>query len=161
MNKDEIIRSVEHEFIKNDIPDFSPGDVIRVYEWVTPLGQKSSGSGASSKGEGGRTQVFEGVVLKRSGGGTSEMFTVRKDSFGIGIEKVFPLHSPNLEKIELVKKGSVRQARPYYLRKKTKRKPKRRTLALDEEMRASSKAKVSDHAPEVSEEEDKEDNSNG
>ncbi len=128
MNKDEIIRSVEQEFIKNNIPNFSPGDVIRVHERVGPIDEEKAEQGAGL----GRKQIFEGVVLKRSGGGTSEMFTVRKDSFGVGIEKVFPLHSPRIEKIELVQKGSVHQARPYYLRKKTKRKPKRRAPTEEE-----------------------------
>lgn len=128
MNKDEIIRSVEQEFVKDDIPDFSPGDVIRVHERIGPLNEEKADQG----GQLGRKQIFEGVVLKRSGGGTSEMFTVRKDSFGVGIEKVFPLHSPRIEKIELVQKGSVRQARPYYLRRKTKRKPKRRPPTEEE-----------------------------
>lgn len=128
MNKDEIIRSVEADFIKNDIPDFSPGDVVRVHEQIGPLDEEKSEQGTPL----GRKQIFEGVVLKRSGGGTSEMFTVRKDSFGVGIEKVFPLHSPRIEKIELVQKGSVHQARPYYLRSKTKRKPKRRAPTEEE-----------------------------
>lgn len=131
MNKDEIIRSVESEFIKDEMPNFSPGDVIRVYERISPLSKGKSDQEASGS-ESVRTQIFEGIVLKRSGGGTSEMFTVRKDSFGIGIEKIFPLHSPRIEKIELVQKGTVHQARPYYLRRKTKRKPKRRAPTGEE-----------------------------
>jgi large subunit ribosomal protein L19 len=156
MNKDEIIRSVESEFIKNDIPDFSPGDVIRVYERIASLNE----SRTDQVVETGRTQVFEGVVLKRAGGGTSEMFTVRKDSYGIGIEKVFPLHSPRIEKIELVRKGSVHQARPYYLRRKTKRKPRRRT-PTEEEMSINNNVQSRRAESEVSEGDDRKEESDG
>lgn len=105
---DELLRSVEEEFLKDEIPDFRPGDTIRVYERI-------------SEGARERTQLFEGVVLKRSGGGTSEMFTVRKISSGIGVERVYPLHSPKIVRIELVKQGHLRQARPYYLRRRNAR----------------------------------------
>jgi large subunit ribosomal protein L19 len=104
---DHLIRAIERDFKKKkeEIPDFRPGDLIRVYERV-------------SEGARERLQAFEGVVLKRSGGGLNEMFTVRKLSSGIGVEKIFPLHSPKIDRIEIVKRGKVRQARPYYLRKR-------------------------------------------
>jgi len=100
---DEILRAVENEQLV-ERGDFAPGDIVRVHERIT--------EGAKE-----RVQVFEGLVLKRSGGGTREMITVRKISSGIGVEKAYPVHSPKIEKIEVVKSGAVRQARPYYLRR--------------------------------------------
>lgn len=99
---DDILRAVEQEHLRERAA-FSPGDIIRVHERIT--------EGAKE-----RIQVFEGIVLKRSGGGTKEMVTVRKISSGIGVEKTYPLHSPKIEKIELVKERRARQSRPYYLR---------------------------------------------
>jgi len=101
---DDILRVVEREFLTERDENFTPGDIVKVHERV-------------SEGTKDRIQVFEGLVLKRSGGGTREMVTVRKISSGIGVEKTFPLHSPKIEKIELVKKNRARQARPYYLRR--------------------------------------------
>ena len=100
---DELIKSVQEEFLKEELPDVETGDKIRVYEKL-------------EEGSKGRTQIFEGILLRRSGSGTEEMITVRKISSGIGVEKTFPLHSPKIEKVELVKKGDVRQARPFFLR---------------------------------------------
>ena len=97
------LRSVEKDLVKDDLPRFTPGDMIKVHEQV----------GDSSNS---RIQVFEGVVLKVSGSGPNRMVTVRKVSAGIGVEKTLPLHSPRIEKVELVKENDVRQARPYYLR---------------------------------------------
>ena len=100
---DEILRAVESEhLVERD--DFSPGDIVRVHERIT--------EGAKQ-----RVQIFEGLVLKRSGSGTREMIIVRKISSGVGVEKAYPVHSPKIEKIEVVKSGEVRQARPYYLRR--------------------------------------------
>ena len=101
---DDILRAVESEFLTERDENFTPGDIVKVHERV-------------SEGAKDRIQVFEGLVLKRSGGGTREMVTVRKISSGIGVEKTFPVHSPKIEKIELVKKTHARQARPYYLRR--------------------------------------------
>ncbi len=100
---DEFIDKVESEFIKEDVPDVRPGDKVRVHEQV-------------QEGSKERVQIFEGVLLKRSGSGANEMITVRKTSAGIGVEKTLPINSPKIEKIELVKRGNSRQARPYYLR---------------------------------------------
>jgi large subunit ribosomal protein L19 len=101
---DSIIRSVEKEYLQERDRSFSPGDIIRIHERI-------------SEGAKERIQVFEGIVLKRSGSGTSEMVTIRKISSGIGVEKTYPMHSPKLEKIELVKKNKTRQSRPYFLRR--------------------------------------------
>ncbi|HDJ29824.1 MAG TPA: 50S ribosomal protein L19 [Candidatus Acetothermia bacterium] len=103
---DEIVRAVEREFLKKrtEEEEFTPGDIVRVHERIT--------EGAKE-----RIQVFEGIVLKKSGAGTRAMITVRKISSGIGVEKTYPLHSPKVEKIELVKPIRVRQARPYFLRR--------------------------------------------
>jgi large subunit ribosomal protein L19 len=99
---DDILRAVEQGHLRERAA-FRPGDIIRVHERI-------------SEGAKERTQVFEGLVLKRSGGGTKEMITVRKISSGIGVEKTYPLHSPKIEKIELVKERGAHQSRPYYLR---------------------------------------------
>ena len=101
---DSIIRAVEKKYLQERDTAFSPGDIIRVHERI-------------SEGAKERIQVFEGIVLKRSGSGTSEMITVRKISSGIGVEKSYPVHSPKIEKIELVKKNRTRQSRPYFLRR--------------------------------------------
>ncbi len=100
---DDILRAVEKEHLK-DRGEFSPGDIVKIHERI-------------SEGAKERIQVFEGIVLKRSGSGTREMVTVRKISSGIGVEKTYPVHSPKIEKIEIVKKNQSRQARPYFLRR--------------------------------------------
>jgi len=100
---DDILRAVEKEQLK-ERGAFAPGDVVRVHERIT-------------EGTKERVQIFEGIILKRSGGGTRQMVTVRKISSGIGVEKTYPVHSPKIEKIEVVKSGHSRQARPYFLRR--------------------------------------------
>lgn len=100
---DKFMDKVENEFIRDDIPDIQPGDKIQVHEHVQEGSKK-------------RIQIFEGVLLKRSGSGANAMITVRKVSSGIGVEKTLPLNSPKIEKIDLVKKDSARQSKPYYLR---------------------------------------------
>ncbi|MGI6484932.1 MAG: 50S ribosomal protein L19 [Thermoanaerobacterales bacterium] len=100
----DIISSVEQEQIRKDVPDFRPGDTVRVFTKVV-------------EGNRERIQVFEGVVIARKGGGLRETFIVRKISYGVGVERIFPLHSPRIEKIEVVKKGRVRRAKLYYMRK--------------------------------------------
>ncbi len=89
---------------KKNFPDFSPGDTVKVYTKIL-------------EGESERIQAFEGIVIRKHGSGLDATFTVRKVSFGVGVERIFPLYSPNIEKIEIVKKGSVRKAKLYYLRK--------------------------------------------
>lgn len=102
----DLIKSITQEYEKTDIPEFSVGDTVRVSIKV-------------KEGNKERIQVFEGFVLKRQNGGISESFTVRKISSGVGVEKTFPLHSPRIEKIELVRKGDVRRAKLNYMRQRT------------------------------------------
>ncbi|TYP59956.1 50S ribosomal protein L19 [Thermosediminibacter litoriperuensis] len=99
----ELLRAVEEEQMRKDIPDFRPGDTVKVYTKVV-------------EGSRERIQVFEGTVIARKGGGLRETFTVRKVSYGVGVERIFPLHSPRIEKIEVVQRGKVRRAKLYYLR---------------------------------------------
>ncbi|MBU4533637.1 MAG: 50S ribosomal protein L19 [Eubacteriales bacterium] len=100
----QMIRSVEEEQMKTDIPSFRPGDTVRVHVKVV-------------EGERERTQMFEGVVIRRRGGGLSETFTVRRVSYGVGVERTFPIHSPRVQKIDVLRRGKVRRARLFYLRK--------------------------------------------
>ena len=97
------LRELEKEQLRDDIPDFGPGDTVRVHVKVR-------------EGEKERIQVFEGVVIGRKGGSVRETFTVRKVSYSIGVERVFPVHSPNIDRIEVVRHGRVRRAKLYYLR---------------------------------------------
>lgn len=94
---------VEKPRLREDLPDFRPGDTVRVHVRVAEAGRE-------------RIQVFLGVVIRRQGGGLRETFTVRKISFGVGVERTFPLHSPTIAKIEVVTQGHVRRAKLYYLR---------------------------------------------
>ena len=98
-----IIDLVDAGQLRDDIPDFRPGDTLDVHVKVI-------------EGSVTRTQVFTGFVVRRQGSGIRETFTVRKISFGIGVERTFPVHSPNIEKIEVVRKGDVRRAKLYYMR---------------------------------------------
>ena len=95
--------SVDAASLRTDIPDFRAGDTLKVHVKVV-------------EGTRSRIQVFQGVVIRRSGGGVRETFTVRKISFGVGVERTFPLHSPIIDRIELVTRGDVRRAKLYYLR---------------------------------------------
>lgn len=99
------IKIIEQDYLKKDIPSFRPGDTVRVYVKVVEGGRE-------------RIQVFEGTVLRRRGSGLSETFTVRRVSYGVGVERTFLVHSPRIEKIEVKKRGKVRRARLYYLRDK-------------------------------------------
>lgn len=99
----EIIRKLEEEQLKKDVADFRVGDTVRVYAKVI-------------EGSRERIQVYEGTVLKRQNGGVRETFTVRKNSNGIGVEKTWPLHSPIIDKIQVVRRGKVRRAKLFYLR---------------------------------------------
>ncbi len=99
----DIIKNIEAEQLKESVPEFSVGDTVRVHAKI-------------KEGNRERIQVFEGTVLKRQGGSSRETFTVRKSSNGVGVEKTWPLHSPNVDKIEVVKRGKVRRAKLFYLR---------------------------------------------
>ena len=103
MNASEIIKNIEAEQLRADALEFNVGDTVKVY-------------GKIKEGNRERIQVFEGVVLKKQGGSNRATFTVRKLSNGVGVEKTWPLHSPNVEKVEIVRKGKVRRAKLYYLR---------------------------------------------
>lgn len=105
------IELIEKNQMRDDIPDFSPGDTVRVVIEV----RETTGTG-QKKTERTRTQAFQGTVIKRQGGGARETFTVRKVSFGVGVERTFPLHSPIIKSVEVVSKGDVRRAKLYYLR---------------------------------------------
>jgi large subunit ribosomal protein L19 len=98
-----LVREITQEQLRKDLPSFRPGDTLRVHVKVI-------------EGSRERIQVFEGVVIKRRGGGISETFTVRKVSYGVGVERTFPLHTPKIDKIEVVRRGKVRRAKLYYLR---------------------------------------------
>jgi large subunit ribosomal protein L19 len=96
---------VEKPRLRDDLPDFAPGDTLRVHVRVAEAGRE-------------RIQVFQGVVIRRQGGGLRETFTVRKVSFGVGVERTFPVHSPTIAKIEVIMRGKVRRAKLYYLRER-------------------------------------------
>ncbi|MGO1919817.1 50S ribosomal protein L19 [Microbacterium sp.] len=112
----QILDAVDAASLRSDIPDFRPGDTVKVHVNIT-------------EGSRSRVQIFQGVVLGRQGAGVRETFTVRKISFQVGVERTFPVHSPVLERIEIVSRGDVRRAKLYYLRnlrgKKAKIKEKR------------------------------------
>ncbi len=99
-----IVQAITQEQLRQDVPHFRAGDTLKVYVKVI-------------EGTRERIQLFEGVVIKRRGGGISETFTVRKISYGVGVERTFPIHSPKLDKIEVARRGKVRRAKLYYLRK--------------------------------------------
>ncbi|WP_422699813.1 50S ribosomal protein L19 [Dendrosporobacter quercicolus] len=101
-----IIQALEQEQLRKDIPAFKPGDTVRVHVKVV-------------EGNRERVQVFEGVVINRKSGGVRETFTVRRVSYGVGVERTFPVHSPRVEKIEVMRRGIVRRAKLYYLRNLT------------------------------------------
>ena len=113
-----VIESIERAQVREDIPQFKAGDTVRVHFKVI-------------EGQRARIQVFEGIVLKRQGAGARETFTVRKQSFGVGVERTFPLHSPKIERIEVAAVGDVNRAKLYYLRGKVGRKARVRELRQD------------------------------
>ena len=98
-----IIETLEKEQLSSDIPDFRPGDTVRVHAKIV-------------EGSRERIQMFEGVVIARQGSGVRETFTVRRISYGVGVERTFPVHSPRIEKIDVLRHGAVRRAKLYYLR---------------------------------------------
>ena len=99
------IKMLEQEQMKNDIPDFRPGDTVRVDVKIVEGGKE-------------RIQAFEGVVIKRRGGGLSETYTVRRVAYGVAVERCFPVHSPRVDKITVVRQGRVRRAKLYYMRER-------------------------------------------
>jgi large subunit ribosomal protein L19 len=126
-----VIDSIERGQLRKGIPPFAPGDRVRVHFQVV-------------EGNRRRTQVFEGVVLKRQGSGVRETFTVRKQSFGVGVERTFPLHSPKIEKLEIAARGDVRRAKLYYLRGRIGKAARvaERRWGIDEEMISAPTAAV-------------------
>ena len=102
----DIIKSIEHEQLKNKIPDLKVGDTVRVHQRI-------------KEGNRERIQVFEGIIIKKQGGGVNATFTVRRIAYGVGVEKTFLVHSPLVEKVEVVRVGKARRAKLYYLRNRT------------------------------------------
>jgi len=115
MNKTDL---VDKSYLRDDLPEFRPGDTVKVHVRVVEAGRE-------------RVQVFQGVVIRRQGGGIRETFTVRKVSFGVGVERTFPVHSPTIAKLEVVTKGRVRRAKLYYLRERRGRKARIRERRED------------------------------
>jgi large subunit ribosomal protein L19 len=113
-----VIETLERAQIRGDLPRFKAGDTVRVHFKVI-------------EGQRQRIQVFEGIVLKRQGAGARETFTVRKQSFGVGVERTFPLHSPKIDRIEVTAVGDVNRAKLYYLREKVGKKARVRELRQD------------------------------
>lgn len=99
----QLLDAVTKEYMKSDVPEFRPGDTVKVHVKIR-------------EGNRERVQIFEGLVIKRRGGGVSETFTVRKISYGVGVERTFPIHTPNVAQIEVVRKGKVRRAKLNYIR---------------------------------------------
>ena len=99
----DLIKAFTNEQLKENVPQFSIGDTVRVHNRI-------------KEGNRERTQMYDGIVIAKNGGGISETFTVRKISYGVGVEKTFPIHSPNVEKVEILRRGKIRRAKLYYLR---------------------------------------------
>jgi large subunit ribosomal protein L19 len=124
MNKTDL---VEQPFLRSDIPQFRPGDTVKVHVRVV-------------EGNRERVQVFQGVVIRRQNGGLRETFTVRKISFGVGVERTFPVHSPSIAKLELVSRGAVRRAKLYYLRELRGKKARIKERRIDDAKLAAMEA---------------------
>jgi len=124
-----VIQDIENSQLRKGLPSFAPGDRVRVHFLVIEGNRK-------------RPQVFEGVVIKRQGSGARETFTVRKQSFGVGVERTFPLHSPKIEKLEVASRGRVRRAKLYYLRGRVGKAARvaERRWGIDEDMVGTSEA---------------------
>lgn len=144
MNRTDI---VDKQYLRTDIPAFRPGDNVKVHVRVVEGGKE-------------RIQIFQGVVIRRQNGGLQETFTVRKISFGVGVERTFPVHSPSIQKLEVVTRGNVRRAKLYYLRDLTGKKARIRErritpeeaaaeAAMLEEQRLAAEALGQDFEPEV------------
>src|SRR5438046_10083188 len=133
-----IIQDLERKQLRSDLPRFKPGDTVRVHFQVI-------------EGQRRRIQVYEGIVIKRQGSGARETFTVRKNSFGVGVERTFPLHSPKIEKLEVTRIGDVNRAKLYYLRGRVGKKARIREIRQDRGQRA---AQAAEALPEANEPED-------
>jgi large subunit ribosomal protein L19 len=127
---------VENSYLRKGLPRFRPGDTVKVHVRVV-------------EGNRERVQVFQGVVIRRSGGGLRETFTVRKISFGVGVERTFPLHSPSIAKLEVVQRGHVRRAKLYYLRDLRGKKARIKERRIDEVKLAALEASDEDEAEEA------------
>jgi large subunit ribosomal protein L19 len=138
MNKTDL---VEKSFLRTDLPEFRPGDTVKVHVRVV-------------EGNRERVQVFQGVVIRRQGGGLRETFTVRKMSFGVGVERTFPVHSPSIAKLEIVSRGAVRRAKLYYLRDLRGKKARIRERRIDDAKLAAMDAAASLAAVEEGDDED-------
>jgi len=130
MNKTDL---VDAPYLRTDLPEFRPGDTVKVHVRVVEAGRE-------------RIQVFQGVVIRRQGGGLQETFTVRKISFGVGVERTFPLHSPSIGKLEVVSRGHVRRAKLYYLRERRGKKARIRERRLGHEELAAITAAEAERA---------------
>jgi large subunit ribosomal protein L19 len=126
-----VIEKLERAQVRGDLPQFKAGDTVRVHFNVI-------------EGQRKRIQVFEGIVLKRQGAGARETFTVRKQSFGVGVERTFPLHSPKIDRIEVTAIGDVNRAKLYYLRGKVGRKARVRELRQDGARAAQARPEVAE-----------------
>jgi large subunit ribosomal protein L19 len=135
MNKTDLI---ERPFLRTGLPDFRPGDTVKVHVRVV-------------EGNRERVQVFQGVVIRRSGGGARETFTVRKISFGVGVERTFPVHSPSISKLELVQRGRVRRAKLYYLRDLRGKKARIKERRIDDVKLAAMEAAAAEAAADAAE----------
>jgi large subunit ribosomal protein L19 len=135
---------VDQAYLRTDVPEFRPGDTVKVHVRVVEAGRE-------------RIQVFQGVVIRRQGGGLQETFTVRKISFGVGVERTFPLHSPSISRLEVVTRGRVRRAKLYYLRERRGKKARIKERRLgEEELAALAAAEAARAAPDGSEEPEEE-----
>jgi large subunit ribosomal protein L19 len=132
----DILKSITKEYEKNDIPAFNVGDTVKVHIKI-------------KEGTRERVQIFEGFVLKRQNGGITETFTVRRIASGVGVEKTFPLHSPKIDKIEVVKMGNVRRAKLNYMRERTGKAAKIKTKENSEKILAAQRAAVEEAAAEA------------
>ena len=133
----DIIKSIEHEQLKNKIPELKIGDTVRVHQRI-------------KEGNRERIQVFEGIIIKKQGGGVNATFTVRKIAYGVGVEKTFLVHSPMVEKVEVVRVGKARRAKLYYLRDRIGKaaKTKENTGARIENREIVIKEEASEEVPE-------------
>ena len=136
---------IEQSLLRTDVPGFRPGDTVKVHVRVV-------------EGNRERVQVFQGVVIRRQGGSIRETFTVRKISFGVGVERTFPVHSPSIAKLEVVSRGAVRRAKLYYLRDLRGKKARIKERRIDEDklaaMEAAAAAKVAEARAEAADDDD-------
>ena len=141
MNKTDL---VEQSYLRSDIPEFRPGDTVKVHVRVV-------------EGSRERVQVFQGVVIRRQGGSNRETFTVRKISFGVGVERTFPVHSPSIAKLEVVSRGAVRRAKLYYLRDLRGKKARIKERRIDDAKLAAMEEAAAARAAEAADDDEGED----